>query len=124
MDEGNGGDYRVVRERALQEMELLLDAATTLRRDLEGHEARCREIIDGVRRGERLTTVLDEAASRMWRPRLTDSLTAYERLRHQARMRLIARGVTEGMTVTDVQYHWSITKQLANRSLREVEQLD
>jgi hypothetical protein len=68
--------------------------------------------------------VLEGAASRTWRPRLTDSLTTYERLRHRARLRLIALGAAEGMTVADVQYHWSITKQLANRSLREIDQLD
>jgi len=28
------------------------------------------------------------------------------------------------MTVQDIQQHWSITKQLANRALREIEHLD
>jgi len=123
MDERSGGSP-VARQRALQEMEQLLEAATALRKDLEGHEAVCREIIAGVRGGGSLASVLDGAGSRTWRPRLTDSLSTYERLRHRARLRLIALGVAEGMTVTDVEYHWSITKQLANRALREIEQLD
>jgi len=124
MDDAGAGDGPAARERALEEMEQLLEAATTLRRDLEGHEEACRAIIAGVRRDEPLATVLEDASSRTWRPRLTDSLTAYERLRHRARLRLIALGAAEGMTVGDVQYHWSITKQLANRALRESGQLD
>jgi hypothetical protein len=124
MDKGNGGDRPEIRERALAEMELLLEATTALRENLEGHEAVCRAVIAGMRRDEPLATVLEGAASRTWRPRLTDSLTTYERLRHRARLRLIALGAAEGMTVADVQYHWSITKQLANRSLREIDQLD
>ena len=69
---------------------------------------------------EQLATVLERAGSRTWRPRLTESLTAYERLRHRARLGLIALGVEQGMTVTDVQRHWAITKQLANRALRQI----
>jgi len=121
MDSGEGGvDDPGVQARAVAEMELLLEATTALRRDLEGHEAVCRTILDGIRNGERLATVLDRAGSQRWRPRLTDSLTTYERLRHRARLGLIALGVEQGMTVTDVQRHWAITKQLANRALRQI----
>ena len=105
-------------------MELLLHAAEALRADLDGHVAVCRGVIDGMERGEELGGVLDEVDARTWRPRLTDSLGDYERLRKRARLRLIALGVAEGMTVTDVERHWSITRQLANRSMREAERLD
>jgi len=121
MVDGSGGtEDDGARARAVAEMEQLLEATTTLRRNLEGHEAVCRTILDGVRDGEQLATVLERAGSRTWRPRLTESLTAYERLRHRARLGLIALGVEQGMTVTDVQRHWAITKQLANRALRQI----
>ncbi len=113
-----------LRERAILEMERLLAAAEVLREDLDGHVAVCRAIIDGIRREDDLAAVMDRADSRTWRPRLTDALTNYERLRHKARLRLIALGAAEGMTVADVQERWSITKQLANRSIREAGQLD
>ncbi len=113
-----------VRRNALEEMDRLLDAAQTLQRDLRVHVDACRQISDGIRAEYPLATVLESSRSDELRPQLTDSLNAYERLRHKARLRLIALGVTEGMTSADIQRHWSITRQLANRAKREIETLD
>jgi hypothetical protein len=124
VDRGVTMSGRDARAGVEAEMQRLLEAADTLRADLEGHQAVCRSILAGIRRGERLEGLLEANGSRTWRPRITDSLTTYERLRHRARLRLIALGVEEGMTVQDIQQHWSITKQLANRALREIEHLD
>ena len=119
-----GGQAAAARRRAILEMERLLEAADALRQDLDGHVEVCRAVLEGIRREDDLGMVLDEAGSRTWRPRMTDALTSYERLRHRARLRLVALGLAEGMTVADIQRHWSITKQLANRSIREAERLD
>ncbi len=124
MVNGTHRDMAEARERAVLDMERMLEAATILREDLDGHVAVCQEVLDGIRREVGLEAVLDEINSRAWRPRMTDALTAYARLRHRARLRLIALGVAEGMTVTDVERSWSITKQLANRSIREADTLD
>ena len=105
-------------------MQRLREAAIALRDDLDSHVVICEEIIEGIHGEDDLSTVMDRADSRSWRPRLTDALTSYERARHQARLRLIALGVAEGMTVADVQDRWAITKQLANRAIRESQQLD
>jgi hypothetical protein len=117
-------DDGAVRDRALDEMERLLAAAVTLRSDLEEHEAACRLIIDRIRVGQRMAPVLEEVRSQTLRPQLTDSLSAYERLRHRARLRLIALGVSEGMSAGDIQRHWAITRQLASRALQEIRDLD
>ena len=78
-------------------MQRLLEAAAALRDDLDGHVAICREIIDDLHREVDLATVMDRADSRTWRPRLTDMLTVYDRVRHQARLRLeYALGVCRG----------------------------
>ena len=105
-------------------MERMLASATTLLEDLEYHVTVSRQILDGVRRHDDLNEVLDRAGSAELRRRLTDSLTAYERSRHRARLRLIALGTEEGMTLTEVQERWAITRQLAQRALREIEELD
>jgi hypothetical protein len=120
--DGSMGDD--VRRRALEEMERLLDAAHALQRDLEEHEEACRRIIAEVRAGEELGAVLESAHSDKLRPQLTDSMNNFERLRHKARIRVIALGVAEGMTTADIQRHWSITRQLASRAKREIETLD
>ena len=70
------------------------------------------------------STTLEEVRSDKLSPKLTDSLKVYERLRHRARLRLIALGVSEGMTAADIQRHWSITRQLTSRALHEVQLLD
>ena len=114
----------VVRDRAVREMEQLLDAAEVLRADLDEHVGVCRVIIDRIRAGEEVGPTLEGVRSDKLRPKLTDSLTVYERLRHQARLRLIALGVEEGMSSADIQRHWSITRQLASRALQEVRELD
>lgn len=124
MDDDPGALRPDLRALALAELQQLLDAAVDLREDLAGHIVACDAIIDGVRREERLFEVMESVDSRTWRPRLTDSLTAYERLRHRARLRLIALGRSEGMSVDDVEHLWSITRQLANRSIRESERLE
>jgi hypothetical protein len=117
-------DHDELRTKALEQMEQLLNAATTLLRDLEQHEAVCRRIIGAVRAGEPLGTVLEAAHSDKLRPQLTDTLNDYERHRHRARLRMIALGVSEGMTTADIQRHWAITRQLASRARREIETLD
>ena len=114
----------VVRDRAVREMEQLLDAAEDLRADLDEHVGVCRVIIDRIRAGEEVGPTLEGVRSDKLRPKLTDSLTVYERLRHQARLRLIALGVEEGMTSADIQRHWAITRQLASRALQEIKELD
>jgi hypothetical protein len=117
-------DDGALRDRALEEMERLLAAVVTLRADLEEHEEVCRLIIRRLRVGAQVAPVLDDVRSHELRPKLTDSLSAYERLRHRARLRLIALGVSEGMTPGDVQRQWAITRQLASRALREARDLD
>ncbi len=102
----------------------LIEAAENLRSDLEHHEAVCRKILEGIRTGDPLGPLLEAAGSDRWRPRLTESLGLYEKLRHRARLRLIAVGLAEGMTSGDIQYHWAITRQLASRAVREVAELD
>jgi hypothetical protein len=124
MDEHTPAEATEARRKAVLEMEQLLHAASDLRDDLDGHIGVCKEIIEGLGREEDLGVVLDRVRSHEWRPKLTDALTTYERLRHRARLRLIALGVAEGMTVDDVERHWSITRQLANRSIRDAGQLD
>jgi hypothetical protein len=124
MDDLTRTDTTEARRRAVTEMERLLEAAVVLREELDGHVAICQAVLEGVRNEDALGAVLDASSSRTWRPKMTDALTAYERLRHRARLRLIGLGVAEGMTVADVERHWSITRQLANRSIREAGQLD
>ena len=122
--EANVADDGELRDRALEEMERLHGAAVTLRTDLEEHEAACRLIIERIRAGDQMAPILDDVHSNKLRPKLTDALSGYERLRHKARLRLIALGVSEGMTPADIQRHWAITRQLASRALQEIRELD
>ncbi len=117
-------DEAELRRRADEEIERLIESAAVLRHDLEQHEEVCRLILEGMRAGEPLGSVLETAESHRWRPKLTDSLSVYEKLRHKARLRLIAVGLAEGMTTGDVQYHWAVTRQLASRAVREAGKLD
>ncbi len=113
-----------LRRCADEEMTRLIEAAASLRQDLEQHEAVCRSILECIRTKEPLGQALEAANSQKWRQQLTRSLSAYEKLRHRARLRLIAIGLSEGMTQGDIQHHWGITRQLASRAVREVSRLE
>jgi hypothetical protein len=120
----SGADGPDTRARAEQDMERMLAAALTLLVDLEHHVAVNRDILEGMRRHENLGEVLDRSGSGALRRRLTESLTAYERSRHRARLRLIALGIEEGMTLAEIQDRWAITRQLAQRAMRDIAELD
>jgi hypothetical protein len=110
------------REVARKDMELMIEAATKLRDDLDGHVSINQEILDGLGRVGELGTALERVKAAQWRLSLTDSLSRYELIRHRARLSLIAVGIEEGMTVSDVAEHWGISRQLAGRYLRDIKE--
>jgi hypothetical protein len=119
-----GAEEPDTRAKAERDLERMLESEIALLDDLEHHVVVTRQILEGVRRRDDLDEVLARARSGEWRRRLTDSLTAFERNRHRARLRLIALGTEKGMTLTEVQEHWAITRQLAQRALRDIDELD
>ena len=117
-------DAARARDDFLQDMRIHLEAAGRLRSDLKTHEEVSRRIMEAVKHGNPLLETLREEESATWRPKLSDSIRTFERLRHRARLRLISIGLAEGMTVQEVACEWGITRQLAARYVKEIEALD
>jgi alkylation response protein AidB-like acyl-CoA dehydrogenase len=103
-------------------MALMMEAAAKLRDDIQSHGEINREVVRALGQVGALAPALERVQAGRWRLTLTDSLARYELLRHRARLSLIAVGVEEGMTVADVAEKWGISRQLAARYLRDIEQ--
>ena len=82
-----------------------LDAAAIVRGTTWSSTKRCAGASwPGCASGLPLGAVLGSAESHAWRREADPhSLGVYEKLRHQARLRLIALGLAEGMTTADIQ---------------------
>ena len=110
------------REAARRDMALMMEAAAKLRDDIHAHVEVNRKVVEALEQVGALGAALERVQAGRARMTLTDSLAHYELLRHRARLSLMAVGVEEGMTVADVAEHWEISRQLAARYLRDIEQ--
>lgn len=111
-----------VRAEYLRSSAQHLEAARRLREDLETHETISRQIMEAVAEGRPLAAELRLQNAAEWRPALSDSIRSFERCRHQARLALIAVGLSEGMGAAEVGELWGITRQLVSRYLREIDE--
>ena len=100
----------------------MMEAAEKLRDDLQGHVEINRVVLDALEQVGELAAALERVQAGRWRQTLTDSLARYELVRRRARLSLVAVGVEEGMTASDVAEVWSISRQLAARYLRDIEE--
>jgi hypothetical protein len=98
----------------------MIEAAAKLRDDLQGHVEINRVVLDALEQVGGLAAALERVQAGHWRLTLTDSLARYELLRRRARMSLVALGVEEGMTTSEVAEVWGISRQLAARYLRDI----
>lgn len=99
----------------------MIEAAAKLRDDLQSHVEINRAVLDALEQVGGLAAALGRVQAARSRLTLTDSLARYELLRRQARLSLVAVGVEEGMTASDVAELWGISRQLAARYLRDIE---
>ena len=119
-----GESLSIVREMALVDSENLVAATERLRSDLAHHSTLTQEIAQTVATGAPIVDALLAGQSSSWRPALSDSIRNFEKIRHRTRLRLIAVALEDGMTLLDVAREWGITRQLATRYAREIEDLE
>jgi hypothetical protein len=108
-----------VRDAAVARLGELIEVARSLREDLVVQETICRRILDDVGNGLPVTDSLPAAGVGEWRPVMTESVKAFEIVRHRARLELVAMAIGEGMTITDVARMWNVSRQLASRWVQE-----
>jgi hypothetical protein len=109
------------RDAARRDIELMIEAAAKLRDDIQHHVEINRVVLDALDQVGGLGAALERVQAGRWRLTLTDSLARYELLRHRARLSLVAVGIEEGMTTSDVAEQWRISRQLAARYLRDID---
>ncbi len=111
------------RGRVVASLRELRASSVELRRELHDNERAMQMMMDGLVAGVPLGDLLDAVNSERIRPQLTGSLQCFERRRREARLRMIAVGLEQGMSVEDIQKRWAITRSLAVRNIREAKGL-
>jgi hypothetical protein len=107
------------RKAVLEEIEVLLEAAKTLRRDLRAKEASYRRMARRVEQGVDIGTAMGSLGAHVQRQELTDTLDEFEHRRHRTRLAITAAALEEGMTIGDVGRAWGFSRQLAARYAKE-----
>ncbi len=109
------------REAAIRRIEVLIDAVNDLHAALHANEEVYRKTLRLLKSGTEMGKALTEADIAQARSKLADALSAFEADRHRTRSLIIAAQVEEGMNIKQVAQVWGISRQLAGRFLKEIQ---
>jgi CRP-like cAMP-binding protein len=117
-DPGDGIDS--LRQAAVSDCHALLAAETELTAQLQHHAKVTEAMMRTMEHGDSLVDTLRSNDSAQIRPALSNSVRAFERARHRARVRLIAVAMAEGATDQDIRELWNISREIVTRAKREL----
>ena len=112
---------QVDRERAtaIQDIHLLVDAAHTLRTQLERCEATYARTIERLESNTPVSEILKSVEACDARIALNAGLVELENARHRSRLSIIAAEMAEGTSISDVGRDWGFSRQMAQRYVKE-----
>ncbi len=117
-DPGDGIDS--LRQAAVTDCRALLAAEAELTAQLQHHANVTEVMMRTMADGDSLVETLRSNDSAQIRPALSNSVRAFERARHRARVRLIAVAMAEGATDQDIRELWNISREIVTRAKREL----
>jgi response regulator of citrate/malate metabolism len=94
------------------------------REQLHLAEAAYRQAVEALQRGESIGDTLDIISADMTRSNLNGALTDLEHSRHRARLAVLAGGIDEGLSVSELGRKMGISRQLASRYAQEIVDAD
>jgi|GEM_PF-1927504 CRP-like cAMP-binding protein len=115
-----GDTISALRRAAATDCQALLVAEADLTAQLQQHAEVTESMIRTMEDGGSLLDTLRANDSQRLRPALSNSVRAFERARHRARVRLIAVAMAEGATDQDVRELWNISREIVTRAKREL----
>ena len=107
------------KNEAVRSVEQLADALVDARRALRATEVAVRRGLRKVDQGSSVATALASAQPAETRQTVNDALTAIEQCRHEARRKVFAVALDEGMSIGELGRAWGFSRQLASRYARE-----
>ncbi len=115
--------YRLVMSttysEAVESVEQLVEALTEARRALRATEVALRRALKKVDQGGTVANALVAAQPADSRQTVNDALTVVEQCRHEARRRVFAAALDEGMTIGALGRAWGFSRQMAARYAKE-----
>ena len=105
-------DQRTV---AISRMNEVIEYLDTLRAAIDRIESSSRDLIASLQSGLTMADSLAAQGSGAVRQVTTDSFDQFARLRHSARLAMVALAISEGMTKADVSRAWGISPQWAGK---------
>jgi ABC-type transporter Mla subunit MlaD len=104
---------------AVESVEQLVEALTEARRALRATEVALRRALKKVDQGGTVANALVAAQPADSRQTVNDALTVVEQCRHEARRRVFAAALDEGMTIGALGRAWGFSRQMAARYAKE-----
>ena len=110
-------------ERVIEYIERYSAAAGRLRTRLEAQQAWNSEDVGRLRAGASLSESVKATRSADRRRDLTRIMDAFETSRREIRAAVVAAALAEGMTITEIADIFGVSRQLANRFVRDARSL-
>jgi DNA-directed RNA polymerase sigma subunit (sigma70/sigma32) len=103
----------------IRAMEALLEADQEVRRQLVAAERVLRRGIVRLEEGEEIASALEATQAADRRQDVNDALDALQLARHDLRVAVLAAGLEEGMSLSEVARGFGISRQLVQRLAKE-----
>jgi hypothetical protein len=97
-----------------------MDTMKFVRKQLRSTEAAYRRAMKSIDQGHLVGHTLDVISAATTRSDLNSALTELERSRHRARRSLLARGIEEGLSMSELGRRMGFSRQLASRYAQEM----
>ncbi len=112
------------RDGVIRAMERLLEADKEVRQQLQAAERVLRRGIRGIEEGEPIARALRTTKAGERRQNVNDALENLQIARHDLRTAVIAAGLEEGMSLSEVARAFGISRQLVQRHAKETRALE
>jgi len=108
-----------LRAEVVGELDLLVDAAATLRNELRGFEGAIKKARRHLEKGgsaANMRSVVDVSAARV---HLSQVAETFQTHRHNARLAVFRMQIAEGLSLGAIAREWGLSRQLVSRMLKE-----
>jgi response regulator of citrate/malate metabolism len=104
----------------VENLQSAIEAMRQAREQLRATEAAYRRAISAIDQGKSIGDTLEIIAAASTRADLNGALSGLEHARHQARLAMVAGGIEEGLSMSELARKMGFSRQLAARYTKEV----
>jgi hypothetical protein len=113
------GPVSDLQSEVVRSVEELIRASSNAREVMRQSEQTLRRGLKKVELGDDLASAIGTSKPAESRQTVNDALTKLEQCRHQARIRIFALGLDQGLSIGELGRAWGISRQMASRYAKE-----